>query len=153
MPKFTCQERTVILNIVANLSLKRISDSEIIEEIQKQTNQKITRQSLYNIRRRFKEKSFEWYQELRHGNYEYIHEFRERISEIVDLQRMHHKIIKDNEHNPSIVQTSLAELHRLNITLSNYFDVAPTIVTSQQPQRNENDNSIPIPQQDKEIII
>ena len=29
---------------------------------------------------------------------------------------------------PQIQQTSLAELHRLNITLVNYFDVAPTIV-------------------------
>ena len=29
--------------------------------------------------------------------------------------------------NPTMQQTSLAELHRLNITLSNYFDVAPSL--------------------------
>jgi len=43
------------------------------------------------------------------------------------LQRKHHEII-DNNPNPTIQQTSLAELHRLNITLSNYFAVAPTVV-------------------------
>lgn len=32
-----------------------------------------------------------------------------------------------NEDSPQIQQTSLAELHRLSITLSNLYDIAPTI--------------------------
>jgi hypothetical protein len=64
---------------------------------------------------------------MREGQYEYIHEFKERIDEILWLQKKHHDII-DNNPNPSVQQTSLAELHRLNITLSNYFDVAPDII-------------------------
>jgi hypothetical protein len=147
VPKFTGQERLVILNLVANLSIKRMTDSEIIEEVRKQTNQMITRQTLYNIRQRIKRDSYAWYEELRQGNYEYIHEYKERINEISDLQRMHHKIIQDNEHNPSIVQTSLAELHKLTITLSNLYDVAPVIVTL----KREIDNPIPVSQ--KEIIV
>jgi len=150
MAKFTTQERLAILNLVANLSIKRMTDSEIIEEVRKQTNKNMTRQTLYNIRQRIKKDSYDWYQNLRQGNYEYIHEFKERINEITDLQKMHHKIIKDNENNPSIQQTSLAELHKLNITLSNYYDVAPTILTI--PKKG-NDNSIPVSQQDKENII
>ena len=51
----------------------------------------------------------------------------ERIDEILWLQKKHHDII-DNNPNPPVQQTSLAELHRLNITLSNYFDVAPDII-------------------------
>ena len=65
---------------------------------------------------------------MREGNYEYVHEFRERVSEIMSLQKKHHQIIDSNEHNPQIQQTSLAELHRLSITLSNLYDVAPTII-------------------------
>ena len=65
---------------------------------------------------------------MREGEYEYIHEFKERINEIIDLQKKHHEIILRNEHNPQIQQTSLAELHRLSITLSNLYDVAPTII-------------------------
>lgn len=65
---------------------------------------------------------------MRDGEYEYIHEFRERVSEVLFLQRKHHQIIDNNEHNPQVQQTSLAELHRLSITLSNLFDVAPTII-------------------------
>ena len=64
---------------------------------------------------------------MREGQYEYIHEFKERIDEILWLQKKHHDII-DNNPNPAVQQTSLAELHRLNITLSNYFDVAPDII-------------------------
>jgi hypothetical protein len=65
---------------------------------------------------------------MREGEYEYIHEFRERVSEIMSLQKKHQEIIDNYEHNPQIQQTSLAELHRLSITLSNLYDVAPTII-------------------------
>ena len=71
---------------------------------------------------------FIWFKTLCVGEYEYIHEFKERINEIVDLQQKHHEIIIRNEHNPQLQQTSLAELHRLSITLSNLYDVAPTII-------------------------
>jgi hypothetical protein len=71
---------------------------------------------------------------MREGQYEYIHEFKERINEILFLQKKHHQIMDDNEYNPQIQQTSLAELHRLSITLSNLYDVAPTII-----------NAIPVP--------
>jgi hypothetical protein len=64
---------------------------------------------------------------MHEGQFEYINEFKERIDEILRLQKKHHNII-DSTNNPSVQQTSLAELHRLNITLSNYFDVAPDII-------------------------
>lgn len=127
MPKFTAQERSVIQTIVATLSLKRLSDAEIINEIFARTNKTVTKQSICNIRNRIKKESSKWYSELRQGEYEYIHEFKERINEIIDLQKRHYKIIENNANNPSVQQTSLAELHKLNIALSNYFDVAPSI--------------------------
>jgi hypothetical protein len=65
---------------------------------------------------------------MREGEYEYIHEFKERIDKILILQKKHHQIVMRNEDNPQIQQTSLAELHRLSITLSNLFDVAPTLI-------------------------
>ena len=76
---------------------------------------------------------------MREGEYEYIHEFKERINEIMSLQKKHHEII-DNSPNPTIQQASLGELHRLNITLSNYFDVAPSII---------NDSTLSITPQSK----
>jgi hypothetical protein len=67
---------------------------------------------------------------MREGQYEFIHEFKERISEIVDLQKRHHAILDSDSEPTTIKQASMAELHRLNITLSNYFDVAPSIVNN-----------------------
>jgi hypothetical protein len=65
---------------------------------------------------------------MREGQYEYIHEFKERISEIMDLQKRHHDILDSPTEPTTVKQASMAELHRLNITLSNYFDVAPDII-------------------------
>jgi hypothetical protein len=127
MRKFTHEERSLVKSIVATLSIKRIPESEILKEIERQTNKTITTCFLYYIKEQIRKESSKWYCQLRQGEYEYIHEFKERINEIVDLQRRHYNIIEDNQNNPSIQQASLAELHRLNMTLSNYFDVVPSI--------------------------
>lgn len=152
MSKFTHDERSSIQNIVANLTIKRIPDSIIMKHIFNETGKSITRKTLWNIRQQLKKESYHWYKTLRQGEYEFIHEFKERINEIVDLQQRHYKIIEDNANNPGIQQTSLAELHKLNITLSNYFDVAPsigitTVSAPQQSKTTENNY------RDEDIIV
>ena len=128
MAKFTYEERNTIKSLVAAFTIKRIPDNEIIKEVRRATNKTITRKTIYNVRNRIKKESYDWYKTLREGEFEYIHEFKERINEIIWLQRKHHEIIKKNSKNPQLQQTSLAELHKLNLTLSNYFDVAPDII-------------------------
>ena len=124
-------------------SIKRIPDAEIIKGIYDQTKKTVSRKTLYNVRQQIKKDSYHWYKAMRQGQFEYIHEFKERIDEILWLQRKHHDII-DNNSNPSVQQTSLAELHRLNITLSNYFDVAPdTIGHSTIPAPSETKTTEP----------
>jgi len=126
--KFTNEERTLIKSIVANLSIKRIPEPEIINEIYRQTNKSISKVALFNIKKRIKRESFKWYKTMREGEYEYIHEFKERINEIMSLQKKHYQIIDSPTEPTTVKQTSLAELHRLSITLSNLYDVAPTII-------------------------
>jgi hypothetical protein len=126
--KFLNGERELVKSIVANLTIKRISDSDIIKVIFDQTNKMITDRYLRTIRQQIKRESYHWHKTMREGEYEYIHEFKERINEILFLQKKHHEIIDSNGHNAQIQQTSLAELHRLSITLSNLYDVAPTII-------------------------
>jgi hypothetical protein len=149
VPKYTTAERELIKTIVSILTIKRIPDSDIKDEIQRQTGKSINRKSLWHIRQQIKHESLKWYSQLRQGEYEYIHEFKERINEIMDLQRRHYLIIEDNPNNPAIQQTSLAELHKLSITLSNLYDVAPTIVNP--VKQNQNDNTVSISQ--KDIIV
>jgi hypothetical protein len=126
--KFTSAERNLIKSIVAALTVKRVPDLEIISEIYRQTNKTLSRTSLYRTRQSIKKDSYHWFTAMREGQFEYIHEFKERINEVYWLQQYHHEIIDNNKTNPQIQQASLAELHRLNITLSNYFDVAPDII-------------------------
>ena len=140
MPKFTHAERILLKSIVAALSIKRVPESEIIKEIFHQTNKTITRRYLTELRQSIKKESYHWYQTMREGQYEYIHQFKERLDEIIWLQKKHYQIIDSNPDNPQIQLSSMAELHRLNITLSNYFDVAPSII---------NDSTLSITPQSK----
>ena len=128
MPKFTSAERILVKSIIASLSIKRIPEQDIMDEVYRQTKKTLTKSGMFYIRKDIKKESYDWYKTMREGQYEYIHEFKERIDEILWLQRKHHEIIDSDKEPMTIKQTSLAELHRLNITLSNYFDVAPTII-------------------------
>jgi hypothetical protein len=135
--KFTAGERELVKTIVGTLSIKRVPEPEIINEIYSQTHKMISRQALYDIKQLIKRDSYHWYKTMREGQYEYIHEFKERIGEIIDLQKMHHAIIDSPTEPTTVKQTSMAELHRLNITLSNYFDVAPDIIGHTLPAASE----------------
>ena len=123
VPKFNAEERALVKSIVAMLTIKRIPNSEIIKEVYNQTKKTISDQTLCNIRDRIKRDSYQWYKIMREGEYEYIHEYRERINEILDLQKRHYEIADSPIGPIPIKQASLVELHKLTVTLSNLFDV------------------------------
>jgi hypothetical protein len=124
--KFTYAEKATIKSIVATLSIKKIPEVEIIREIERQTNKVVSRRFLCNVKQQIKKESSKWYSHLRESQYDYIFEFKERVNEIMDLQRRHYEILDSKVPTP-VKQMSLAALHKLNVTLSNYFDVAPFI--------------------------
>jgi len=150
--KYTIAEREQVKTIVSLLTIKRIPDSDILEEIERQTGKSIKKKSLWYIRQQIKKESYEWYKELRQGEFEYLHQFRERVSEIMDLQRKAHQIY-DNTTNPSIQLDAISELHKLSISLSNLYDIAPYIVPKMGADLVNNDNSLSTTQQIKEQDI
>lgn len=58
------------------------------------------------------------------------------------LQKKHHEIIDSDSEPTPIKQASLAELHKLNITLANYFDVAPEIINDITLSKTPKENKI-----------
>jgi len=130
MPKFTSAERILVKSIIASLSIKRIPEQDIIDEIYRQTKKTITESGMFYIRKDIKKESYQWYKTMREGEYEYIHEFREHINEILDLQKRHYEIVDSPIVSIPAKQASLFELHKLTVTLSNLFDVAPYITSN-----------------------
>ena len=61
MGKFTHAERAQVKSSVAKLSIKRIPDSLIIEQITRQTGKTITKMGLFKIKRSIKKESAKWY--------------------------------------------------------------------------------------------
>jgi hypothetical protein len=154
MGRLTNAERSLVKSLVATWTLKRFPEKEILKEIERQTGKSLSRRSLWKLKRSIKKDSYIWYKSMRETQYDFLHEFKERINEIIDLQRMHHKIIAETK-NPSIQQVSLAELHRLSITLSNLYEVAPSIMEAYTTSNSsmKDDPVSESPQQDKEIIV
>ena len=88
----------------------------------------MTDRALYDLRQSIKKDSWNWYNTLRQGKYEYLYEFKSRIEEIESLQKMHHEIINSDKEPTPVKQASMNGLHKLNITLSNYIEVIPTVI-------------------------
>jgi len=63
--KFTNAERQLVRSIVANLTIKRIPDPEIIKEVFNQTNKTLSRTGLYYVRQSIKQESYKWYKTMR----------------------------------------------------------------------------------------
>jgi hypothetical protein len=135
VPKFNKSQREYIKDIVNLYSLKRFSTEEIIQGIYEATKRKVTPVYISRIRKRIREEAAKWYQSIRDSEFEYIYQFKERIDEILWLQRKHYEIVVESK-DFSTKQTSLAELHRLNVTLSNYYDVAPAIMNERKVTKN-----------------
>ena len=150
MSKFSRRERLVVKNLVAELSIKRIPESMIINEITRKTGKDMTKAGLFYVKQAIKKDSAKWYEQLRKGQYEFIHEYKQRIDEIEWLQQKHYEIVYKNEDRPDIQQPSLAELHKLSITLSNLHDIAPYIISNYTLSQNNNGNSLSTSQQDKD---
>ena len=79
-----------------------MTDNEIIQEIERQTGQTVTRNTIYKTRQQMKKESYDWFNTLRQDRYSYLHEFKERINEIMDLQKKCHELIESNKHSPQI---------------------------------------------------
>ena len=133
MSKFTSAERTTVRSIVATMSIKKIPESEIIREIERQTSKVVSRRFLGNIKQQIKKESAKWYSQLRQSEFEYLYEFKERVNEIADLQRRHYQIL-DSDVPTTVKQASLIALHKLNVTLANYFDIVPCLTVTGQRQ-------------------
>jgi len=152
MGKFVASERSIVKSIVATLTIARIPDAEIIKEIKKSTGKTISKRSIVAIRRGIKKDSYKWYLTLRKSEYEFIHEVKARINEIIDLQRRLYKIIDENPNNPAVKLNAIAELHKLAITLSNMYDVVPHILANIS-SNSKHDSTISVITKDKEPIV
>ena len=64
--------RGVVKSIVANLTIKRIPDNDILKAISEQTNKTITLRYLSTIRQQIKRDSYKWYKTMSEGQFEYI---------------------------------------------------------------------------------
>lgn len=159
MSKFTATERHHIESLVATLSVKKVPDLDIIQEIEKKTGGKtITQREIYNVRNRIKKHSWKWYKALRDDQYSYIHAIKERFDEIFWLQQKHHEIVDSDREPTAIKQNSLIQLHKLNASLFHYFEVIPRYASAIQEddpflrkggegegEQEDNDNGPPDP--------
>ena len=67
MPKFTSAERILVKSIIASLSIKRIPEQDIIDEVYRQTKKTLTKSGMFYIRKDIKKESYQWYKTMREG--------------------------------------------------------------------------------------
>ena len=92
-PKFPRKDRETIKSIVAALTIKRISDNDIIKVIFDQTGKTITDRYLSTIRQQIKRESYHWY---KRANELSLDKEKTSYSDSIDALRLACKMYKMN---------------------------------------------------------
>jgi predicted RND superfamily exporter protein len=108
--------------------VKHLPDSDILKLVFDKTNKEMSLSNLTLIKQSLKRENYNWLKTMRANQYEFVNQYRQRISEIEYLQIKHYGIVESERELTPVKQASLAELHKLSITLSNLYDIAPYVI-------------------------
>src|SRR6266540_2610194 len=135
--KFTAAERETVKSIVAAFSIKRIPDTDIIQEIKIKTGKSVSRMTLFNLKQRIEKESYKWYTELRDSRYAYLATFKDRIDSFFSYQKKLHEIINNtsNKNDPGIQIKAISELVHIETSVYNtYKDLAGLNIILTEPE-------------------
>jgi hypothetical protein len=124
--KRTKAEQEYVDAIIQNLSLKRLTDQEIVEYLQNEKQIEIARSTVTNSRRRTERQATAWYVELKQLQHKYIGAYKNRIDSLLSYQRQLQDIIT-NTKKDEIKIRAISALHSIEMDIFNLWKQLPEL--------------------------
>ena len=138
---FTKSEREYVKALVHGLSLKRITDQEIVQWLHDEKEIDIDRSTVSKMRNQIEQNAEKWYIELRQSRYKYIATYKERLDSLLSYQKKLHDIISDTKKDEVKIR-AISELHSIEMDLFNLWKQLPELdIVDQERESNSNPNS------------
>jgi hypothetical protein len=113
-----------VKGIVHNYSLQRWTDQDIVNFLWEEKKIRIGRSTVTRIKNQVEEQAGNWYLELRESSYRTIAFYKERLDSLLSYQKKLNDIM-DTSEAPEIGIRTIAELHRIEMSLHTIFQEFP----------------------------
>lgn len=125
----TKSEKEYINAIIQNLSLKRLTDQEIVDFLYNEKQIEIARSTVTNSRNRIERQAAKWYLELRGSTSKYIAAYKQRIDSLFSYQKKLHEIINSTNKDEVKIR-AISELHSIEMDIFNLWKQLPNLNVS-----------------------
>jgi hypothetical protein len=143
-------QKEYVKTIVHQLSLQRLTDTEIAEYLVKDKGIVISRARVNQIKNGIERQAARWYIELKQSQNKYIANYKERLDSLLSYQRILHDIIKTTKREDIKIK-AVSALHSIEMDILNLYKQLPEvdIVDNARKQveqltQEEKDRQLPI---------
>ena len=123
---FTKSEREYVKALVHGLSLKRITDQEIVQWLHDEKEIDLDRSTVSKMRNQIEQNAEKWYIELRQSRYKYIATYKERLDSLLSYQKKLHDIIS-NTNKDEVKLRAISELHSIEMSIFSLWKQLPAL--------------------------
>ena len=131
--------------IIQNLSLKRLTDQEIVDFLHTEKQIDIGRSTVTLARIKMEKEAGKWYSELRQSTNKYITAYKQRVDSLLSYQKMLHEIIASSKR-PEVQIRAISELHSIEMSIFSLWRQLPDldIVDKVKEQQQQLEHIPPI---------
>jgi hypothetical protein len=142
----TKAQKEYVKTIVHQLSLQRLSDTEIAEYLAKEKGIILARNTINGIKKQIERQAAKWYIELKESRYKYIANYKARLDSLLSYQKKLNQIIDFYLQPPTqllypdTIIKAVAELHRIEVSIFNIWKQLPELdIVDKVKQEEEED--------------
>lgn len=127
MPKWTKSQRQYIRFIIGDLSLRRFTEREIVQELsEKKPPIIISKTEVNRIKNNIEKQAEKWFTELRDSKYKYLSTYKDRIDSLFRYQKRLNDMFYDPNSKYDKIRI-ISELHSIELSIKNIYKEIPEI--------------------------
>ncbi len=123
--KRTKAEQEYVKTIIQSLSLRRLTDQEIVDHLHNEKQIEIGRSTVTYIRNNLEKQAEKWYIDLRNSAYKYLAQYKQRIDSLLSYQKALHEIIAVTKREDIKIR-AITELHSIEMDILSLWKQLPS---------------------------
>ena len=141
-------QKEYVKAIVHQLSLQRLSDTEIVDFLAEK-GIVLARTTVNQIKKGIEKQAEKWYINLKHSRYKYIATYKERIDSLVSYQKILNDIIKTTKREDIKIK-AISALHSIEMDIFNLWKQLPELDIAEKAKQLEQEKKQQEQEQERE---
>ena len=136
--KSTMAQKEYVKTLVHQLSLQRLSDTEIADYLATEKDIVISRSRVNQVKKQIEKQAAKWYIELKTSQYKYIANYKERLDSLLSYQKILNDIVKTTKREDIKIR-AISELHNIEKTIFDLWKQLPELDIAEKAKQMEQE--------------